>query len=310
MSSDKVKEYLALRTRGSNIPELPITRLKLNGNTGDFLINIPDPENEGKWKNVPMANPDGTPVLDSFGGVILKVMYFAEKKTKWEDQGNGKRICTSKIKRVTREFENFRDEKIELLDISEGYPGKHFKTYASYPEFKEATTLREEGEDEGTWGYTLKAQLYILQISTGTLLKMTVSGKSLSELFTYGSRKPVKDSLTIPWLVKFSEAVDISQIKTIITKRKHARKISETAEAESYYASFTPAAICSDEEMEIVVEHAMKLQEYQDAWKAVRKETPIEKVETVEAMPVIDALGDMGMIAPQGDDTPMEDIPF
>ena len=310
MPSQKVQDFLAQRARNSNIPELPMTRLRLNGNTGQFLVSVPDEQNEGKYKNIPMANPDGSPVLDSFGGVILKVMFFAEKKTKWEER-DGKRFCTSEIKRITREFDQWRGEPIDVLDISKGFPGTHWKTFPDYPSFKSATTLCEEGETKGTWGYTLKAQVYLLQLSTQTIFKFSVSGKSLSELFSYGSRKKSDEALTIPWLVKFKDAVDVSQIKTVF--QKHAN-LNQTTKAESFYVSFDANAQCSEDDMEIVVEKAMKLQEWMDAWKALRGSKPEEKVVSQdsvseEGVPVIDAMEDMGMLDSSAE-IPMDKIPF
>lgn len=268
-------EYLNRKKREvNNIPELAISRIRLHGNTGEWSESIADPENEGKYKDIPMANPDGSPVTDFFGGVILRIAFFAEYKGNWQPDGKGGKKNLSPIRRKTREFENFRDEQIELLDFSDGKT-KTLKVFTDYPSFKDYSTPKDAEGNEGVSMYALKAAVYIFHLSLGKLYKLTVSGSSISEVFEYRNRKKSKTAVTTPYALTFPDAVDLSQVKTVFTKNSHVNPAGGT----SYFVSFRAAALCSDEEMKAVIEQDTKIQTWSDAWKAVQKKAdkPIEE---------------------------------
>jgi len=310
--SPEVQAYLDKKKKEvNNIPELQFSRIRLNGKTGEWLESVPDTENEGKFKNVPMAQPDGTPVSESFGAVILRIAFFYEHKGDWRPDGKGGMKNMSKINRRTREFENFRDEQIELLDFSEGKTTT-LKTFADQPAFKAYSTPKDEEGNLGAPMYAMKAALYVYHLSLGRLYKLIVSGSSIAEVFEYrNQKKSTNGTITIPWKLAFENAIDISQIKTVFTKHEHDAPNGGKA----YFVSFKAVGVCSDEEMKAVIDQNDKIFAWVEGWKAAQKKVdptlaPKSSMEEKLSEAGLVAPEDDGYVPPQEEEIRMEDIPF
>ena len=239
-------------------PSLPMPRIRLHGENGQFLIRE---LLDGKLKKEEELFAQSAET-NKWGGVIIRVAYFVES----EYQPNASQ------KEFTREFQSFTDEHVELLERTFGESGRtsHIKTYVDYKAFKEETVAKDHRGKVVSWPYGLKVALYVWNFSRGEIIKFTFGGSALSEWFSYTARSNRKNDncLSEPWR-RLDGAEILQQVKTLFIANK---AVNDKGKA-YYRLSFEAHSICSDEEMSIVFDNETKVNDWANAWKKLQKKT-------------------------------------
>lgn len=234
--------FKALATHQKNGEAPKPVYVRLNGKTGVWNETV---FNETEKKN------DNTPFLGGgeWKGAILMVKWFAKSKYK---EG------ATKIKR-TREFNDFKTDAIEYLEID--YKDKEngtktLGTYATYAEFKEAMQAeygkavnealasKQNIPKQDDFIPDLFGSIYIYNFDLDRVVNVKVKGKSRSALFDYLSG----------WRRGVDEADSISQVLTSFGMTEFESKTpimkdgKPTDELEKFYATkFVPDSLLPDE---------------------------------------------------------------
>lgn len=241
------------RTTG---PSFPMPRLRHNGETGKWSIREIE---EGD--KLSAETKDFTDVNESgkWGGVVVRVAWLAQSKYK---EG-------VPYQKKTREFTDFKNERIELLKQTFGEKGKTetVRTYANYAEFKDGTAYKDdEGNVTGS-AYDLKVVLYVYHKARKQVIKLICGGSARSEWFEYMRNKPSGEPgmLSIPWKMSNPTAQLLSQIKTVF-----GTTASTTDKGLSYHRlSFSAVGMCNDEELKEVFEVEARIKAWVDGWNKV-----------------------------------------
>ena len=253
-------------------PSFPMPRLNHNGETGEWLIreisgdkNAEEMtvfEREGMVKSN-IINKEGKTYEGFTGGkwqgIILRVAWMSQ--TKWKPNAIKKRL--------TREFTDFKNEPIELLESVFGPAGRttSLKVYPNYQAFKDAGMLKDEDGNPAGTAYDLKVVLYVYHVARKQVIKLVLGGTARSEWFEYARNKPSGDEgiVSRPWVLTQPTA---SLLESVITQFEDAP--SKTAKGGDYFRlSFTAIGLADEAQLVEAFAQQDRINEWVKGWEAV-----------------------------------------
>lgn len=294
------------RTMG---PSFPMPRVRHNGEKGSWMVREvgPDDKLEPEEKEFPDISADG-----KWGGVILRVAFFAQSKYKPDVP----------FRKMTREFTDFKNERIELLKQTFGEKGRTetLRSFANYDDFKAQTIPKDEEGNLLASPYELRVALYVWNFKRKQVIRFAVGGSGRTEWFEYGRNKPSGEAniLSIPWRMTFPDAKLLQEIKTIVST--HSTKTDKGLEY--HRVSFRAGGRCTDEEIKEVFEMQARVNAWDKGWKEFHAKNKAEEVaETdtiaaveehfgIESEPMPVAAAHVPMQRDEEQEIRIEDIPF
>lgn len=297
--SPDVKSFLDEREKEekpSNIPDFHPILVRLQGfggkkvpaNDGKYVMRDFDKETGKYLKEDALF---GNPPHDKWGGAILKVTYMSEPKFNPSQKNSGMKICT-------QEFEDFQNDSIDLSKITFGEGGRTelLQSFVNYGDFKAKTALVDNITHNIIGSqYSLSAVMYVYHFSLGKVVKFTAKGSTRGSWFDY--TKAFKKSLP--------EAKTLKQVKTVFGVK------TEKNDAGVAYAVGTMDAhsLCSDEEMQKVIEAYRETEAWYQAIKSRRSVPVAAQTPKMDELPVID-IGEMAVDHGMGEEIDLSSLPF
>lgn len=238
--------------------------VRLDGNTGLFTTRRYDAE-----KKEMVVEPFGDNGQKTFTGTILLIQWFA----KWKYNSTPDHISVR-----TREFSDFKYDRIKLLKIDYNKPKEEQTVeteYDSYQTFKKEHEIKDTMSDKATSRFDLWGSVYIYVPSIDQIVSYRFKGDTRSAFFDY-----LNDYKNVEGDER--EARTTVQVKTLFGSVTREMPKSSNNESKTYYAgTFKSVAFNTDEELKKVQAATIGLAQWRKSFEKKEELPEIEENVTV-----------------------------